>query len=218
MSRQEPEDAIFEVVETNKPKPTLRAASTRGTLTHSPYLERTTPNVVDIMGYRDDLTVFPWGFWGGGAAIVVLLGLVALRGTSGLFSLMDLLIALILGGAALVLFRWGPRDSLKPMQLARIDLEQNVLSWPGESGQAQFVLNAQDIQEIVFALIRFPVSPNRPDSRIHVYTLLVRDNQDQLIPVVEASPEDKALFDLGEMLSQWSQAPLRQVGEGILSG
>lgn len=217
MSRQEPEDAIFEVVEP-RPKSTLRAASTRGTLTHSPYLERGPEHIVDIMGYRDDLTMFPWGFWGGGAAIMVLLGLVAFRGTSGLFSLLDLLIALTLGGVALVLFRWGPRDTLKPMQLARIDLKQNILTWPSENGRAQFVLSAEDIQEVVFALIRFPVSPNRPDSRIHVYTLLVRDANDQLIPVVEASPEDKALFDLGEMIAQWSQAPLRQVGEGILNG
>lgn len=215
---QEPEDAVFEEVpQTTERKTTLRTTEPRSLLTHYPFLRAPRQGLVEVMGYRDDGGVFPWGFWGGCALIAITIGLVVLRGSSGLFSLMDLLIALAMAGLAAALLRWGPRDSLRAHLLASVDTEGSQLTWPGPSGQAQLVLPFEEITEIVFAMIYFPVSPSRPDSRIHVFTLLVRQGDDQLIPIIEASPNKEATYELAQMLSQWTHAPISEVGEGILS-
>ncbi len=140
-----------------------------------------------------------------------------LRGSAGYYSMSDMLVALLLGGGATMFYRWGPRDSLRRHVLATVDAERRQLRW-GEDGGAQIALDFDDVQEIVFAMIRFPVSPTRPDARIHVYTLLVRDAREELVPVIEASPNKGETFHIAKQLSAVTGVAITQVGEGILGG
>lgn len=221
---QAPVDAVFEEIvpagKESKPKKLKKSERPRDLLTYQPYLHPLSQEQVQIMGYRDDAKTIPWGFWGGVALIVVLLGLVFFRGSSGMFSMMDFLIALTLGGGAAVLFKWGPQDSAVATPLAVLDLAQQQLSWhaPDSSGQGahgQVTLQLEQIKEIVYAMIHFPVSPTRPDVQIQVFTLLVRDDRDQLLPIIEASPSKEETYDIAQALSRWSGLPISQVGEGV---
>lgn len=215
-SSSAPVDAIFEEIDA-RPHTKPKVRPTRDLLTYQPFMRAVSQQQVEIMGYRDDKHTFPWGFWGGVGVIAVLFGLIFFKGSTGLFSMMDLLIALVLGGIAAVLLKWGPRDSVVAQVLTVLDVERKLISWPdAEGGQGAISLELDQIKEIVFAMIHFPVSPNRPDAQIQVFTLLVRDDRDQLLPIIEASPSKEETYDVAQALSRWSGLPISQVGEGIL--
>ena len=216
--QQEPIDAVFEELEGGaRARRAAKKRAPRDLLTYQPHLQAVGPQQVALMGLRDDERTLAWGFWGGIALGVMMVATVLWSASKGMFSMMDLMAALLLGGLAAVVWRWGPRDTVTPQVLAQLDLERGLLSWPGAAGQLTPVtMPLAEITEIVYAMIRFPVSPNRPDARIHVFTLLVRDAHDQLLPLIEASPQKEETYEIAQALSRLTGLEISQVGEGVL--
>lgn len=215
----EPEDATWEPIEGELGEPGEVAAARVPSLIYEPEL-RQRGDEVDVLGMCDDLSALPWGMWLGVAALVVMAGFVATRGAGAVFfSLRDMLIALALLGVGIAAFRYGPSGRQRRVTLATIDLAREQLAWPTSSGgAAQLVLDFAEIAEVVFAMIYFPVSPSRPDERIHVFTVLVRqgDEDGELVPVIEATPDKRASWAIAQQLARVLGVPLAQVGEGVL--
>lgn len=219
MERAEPnqskeiEDATWEPV--NAAGAARPAAPLYSPLVYSPGV-RQDGQVLEVFGWRDDETARPWGLWGGVLALVLLAGFVASTGASGgFFALKDILIAITLIGVSVAMFRYGPRGQQRREVLTRVDMERAQLVWSSKAG-AQTVLGFDEISEVVFAMIRFPVSPSHPNARIHVFTVLVRTGErEELTPVIEATPNKREAFAIAQFLSNQTRAPLTQVGEGI---
>jgi hypothetical protein len=218
---QQPEDATWEPIEGEHEILTSAAAPS---MIHSPMLRRRGSNEVEIVGLCDDQSAIPWGFWSGAAAIALLIGFVAMKGAGGgIFAMRDVLIAVILGGIAVAMFRYGPSGNQRMIELATIDLERRQLAWASrsESSGPQLVATFEEISEVVFAMISFPVSPARPDARIHVYTLLIRVagwggvDEGELVPVIEASPNKREVFVIAQQIAAASGVEVTQIGEGI---
>lgn len=225
------EDAEFEEVEGDPSLPSrlLRAddegamrAPEQPTLVHAPMMRQRAAQVYEITGKLEDSRITPWGFWGGLLAVVAIVGLIALRGPSGMHDTSEWLIALGLASIGGAMFKWGPRDNLRRHPLLSIDLERGALRWPVHLGgdpdrvaSTEMSLAFDDVQEIVFGMIFAPLSARTPDAHIHAFTLLVRNGHGHLVPVIEACPDKGPLFELAQLLSGWTGAPITQVGEGI---
>ena len=223
---QQPEDATWEPVEGEHEILTSAAAPS---MIHAPMLRRKGAAEVEIVGLCDDQSAIPWGFWIGAAAIALLIGFVAMKGAGGgIFAIRDVLIAVVLGGIAVAMFRYGPSGNQRLITLATLDLQREQLAWSSrsETSGPQLVAAFDEITEGVFAMISFPVSPGRPDARIHVYTLLVRvagwggssSEEGELVPVIEASPNKREVFIIAQQLAGAAGVDVTQVGEGIQLG
>lgn len=174
---------------------------------------------MEVVGTRDDPDAQPWGFWIGVGAIFGLVGFIAWKSSTGGFTtIQDLLVAMIFAAIAVIAMRFGPHERQTEAVLVSVDAEAGHLTWPTPSN-THVVVDFEEIPEVVFAMVYFPLSPSRPDARIHVFTLLVRDGEGgDLIPVVEASPDKEETFALARQLSQLVDAPITQVGEGVQVG
>ncbi len=208
-----PEDGVI----LGERAPAVQAPSiTSEEMIYKPQLRPAGRDVMVITGARETRQL-PWGFWGGVLMVVLAIGLLLTRGGNGLFSLRDLLITAGLGGLGLVMWRWGPRDSLRIQQLARLDMGRGLLSWSGADARqgGQLVVPLDQLTEIVFAMIYVPISAKRTDTRIHAFTLLVRGPHEELLPLIEASPHKQETFALAQALAQLTGLPISQVGEGV---
>lgn len=223
MSKQEPEDASWEPMEGSEEALTHVAAPS---LIYSPGM-RQRGNEVDIIGVCDDESARPWGFWFGAMMVACLIAFVAMKGAGGgIFAMRDVLIAVVIAGLAVASFRYGPDSKQRVKTLATLDLERKQLAWEATSPTAgpQLVASFESITEVVFAMIYFPVSPSRPDSRIHVYTLLVRvagwggEEEGELVAIIEASPNKRETFAIAQLVAQAAGVRVSQVGEGIKLG
>ena len=210
----EPEDAVWEPIE-EQADPKSLAAERVPSLIHEPGL-RQRGQRVEIVGTCDDETAQPWGFWGGAAALGALVAYVASR-SAGYFGLRQVLVAMTIAAVGVALYRFGPQERRRLVELAAVDLERAQLTWATAATGPELVLDFDEISEIVFAMIYFPVSPSRPDARIHVFTLLVRaGDDDRLLPIIEASPDKGATWGIAQQLARLTGAPIAQVGEGVL--
>lgn len=225
------EDAEFEEVEGDPSLPsTLLRADDRGamrapeqpTLIHAPMLRQRAAQVFEITGKMEDSRIIPWGFWGGLLAVVAIVGLIVLRGPSGLYDTTEWLVALGLASVGGAMFKWGPRDNLRRHTLLTVDLARAELRWPvhmhgdpDNVSETEVSLALEDVQEIVFGMIYAPLSARTPDAHIHAFTLLVRNGHGHLVPVIEACPDKGHLYELTQLLAGWTGAPVTQVGEGV---
>ncbi len=215
---QEPEDAVFEELERSPSTSTVPKPPPSSILYR--LMMRRRNQLVEITGERDAHDAKPWGFWLGSAALMALIAFVSLRGASGgIFALRDVLVVVLLVCVSILMFRFGPKGERRRIALTRLDLEQKLLQWPPRSpNAAEIILPFDDITEVVFGMIYFPVSPSRPDTRLHVFTVLVRDgSRDELMPVIEATPDKRPAFQIAQQIAQMTQAPLTQIGEGVWS-
>ncbi len=206
----QPEDAVFEEVGDGA----MQAEQARRTLVHTPRVSRR-GRMVDIVGMREVDTGPSIVFWAG---LVFLLGGIStlyMKGSSGFHSMTDVALAVvILGGLALVV-KFGARETRRPEVLATLDEERGEIAWP--MGEGSLTVPFEQLQEVVFAMVRFPVAARVPDAAVRMYVLLVRDGRGELVPVVEASPDQREVYLIGKALAQIARVPLTQVGEGVLS-
>lgn len=199
------------------PKPRLEAAEAGPQrLVYHPRLVRRGTYRHVLLGQRSVPGLVPWGFWGGVVMAVVALLLVVARGTTGLYSMWDVLWALLAIGVGALMFRLGARTTLREELMCELDTSEGLVQWPTTaSGQVSVVLPMEDITEVVFGMVRYPVSLDRPDVNVHAFTLLVRDREERLLPVIEASIHKAETFAIGQFLAQAINVPLTQVGMGV---
>lgn len=218
---EEIEDAEFEPIHDKSSKKRAPSSKSPSTLVASilyGLMMRGQGSMIEITGEKDDESAKPWGFWVGSVTLIALIGFVLMRGAAGgIFALMDVLIITALASLAIVAIRFGPKGERRRVALTRLDLERRLLIWPPRQlNAAEIILPFAQITEVVFGMVHFPVSPSRPDTRLHVYTVLVRDEHtEQLLPLIEATLEKRSSFLIAEQIAGLLQVPLTQIGEGV---
>lgn len=205
-----------ETVESARPSQTLvRTSSDRGGgLIYKPLIRPSGASCYEIRGQRDDKNIIAWGFWGGLLVLVVLGLLIASAQT--VYNMWDIVWFLAALAVGSLLYRYGRRSSLREDVLCEVDLERRTLAWPGaEEGDGELVLYFDEINEVVFGMTDYPVSRSRQDVQVHAFTLLVRDADDRLVPVVEASPDKEETHTIAKILGNELNLRISYVGKGI---
>lgn len=183
-------------------------------LIYDPTLRQTSMERFEVTGRRDDSSVIAWGFWGGLLALVVAVGLVI--GAQNVYSVWDIAWAVAALAVGLLFYRFGRRSSTCEELLCEIDLGREALSWPTDGpGEGVLTVGFDAITELVFGMTRYPVSEKRRDVDVHAFTLLVRDDDERLVPVVEASPDKEAVHEIAKFLAQQLRTHITYVGVGI---
>jgi hypothetical protein len=170
-------------------------------------------DVVQLMG-RCERGRTAWGFWGVLTIVIGLLGILAKMGVTRYIDYGDALVALAVIAVGVVLVRVGRLTSLDEVVLGRVDLSARELQIRvGHTGEIRASLTLEEISEIVFGMTRYPLVQARV--RVHAFSLMVRGGDDQLTPVVVASPDKAELYEVAKVLSQVCAAPIKSVGAGI---
>jgi len=214
MTQQEPIDATFvEITDTPEKK-----VAPPSSLSFRPRIRQTGRHTFAIIAERETSGAIPWGFIGGLVLGLTAIGVFMRMGEAAPMGLWDMLMLIAVAGLGLTMFRWGPRDTLSARELATLDAERQQIAWTNPSGSsaAHVALGFEEITEVVFAMISFPVSPARPDARIRVYSVLVRDGRDELLPVIEATSDERAAYEIARVLGRTVGIGVTQVGEGVL--
>ncbi len=155
-----------------------------------------------------------WGFWGGFLIVLVLALVVVFRGATGLYSTWDMFWVMIGVTIGALMFKAGRRSSQSKELLCEIDLVQQMMLWP-TGGETMLAVPFDEITELVFGMTYYPVSQQRSDVMVHAFTLLVRDRQNRLIPIVEASPDKEETHEIAKFIGYNMKLPLTYVGLGI---
>ena len=214
------EDAHFEEIHQGAEGQKTSASAARHLaqmprLDYMPGLRQRAPGVLEVVAQRDDEGVGSWGIWGALLALVLLVGFLTLQGTN-FFDLRDILIAVLLAGLAVGLWRWGPRGGQRSVTLVTVDTQRGQVLWSLRRGRGEVAVSMESVSEVVFAMTRAPVSLHKPDAHIQVYALLLRQGQSpDLMSVIEASPDQQRVFAIAQQFAALMQAPLTQVGEGV---
>jgi hypothetical protein len=213
------EAAEFEEVEDSDAltdKTDLRKLQERAQTTnmvHEPRLQQVRAGAVELHADRENPSVIPWGFWGG-ILVLVVAGLLFVSARS-VYSMWDLIWALGAIAVGLLLWRFGRRDAMEDASLLEIDLERQQLMWLTEGqGQGGLTLDFDQITEVVFGMTAYPVS-DPDDVKVDAFTLLVRDDRDELIPIIEATPHKEEAHEIGKFLAQQIGQNITYVGRGI---
>ena len=199
-------------------------------LIHSPQIMVPEPSVFLITGKKEDPRTKPWGYWFGGAFVVLVILHFFQVGTAVAWSTREIVIGVSLLGIAILFLKYGVTTRFLEREIASIDGNRGTLTIfstglkakrpsgepkgisvpPGE----ERVMALAEIEEVVFGMVQFPVRDNGTPVTVHAFSLLIRVD-DVLIPVVEASPDKGALFEAAKLIGKVSGAPLIQVGDGI---
>jgi len=193
-----------------------------GGLVYAPRLRQISHSQFQICGRREVPGLIPWGFWGG--LLLAFVGYFLITGSQGFWSLWDILWALVALTVGLLLFRFGRRSSRRLGVLCVLDFERELIIWPVEQqaspnstqnsiGSGDLVLNFDEIEEIVFAMIDYPLS--KDDIEVHAFTLLVRYGGDQLVPIIEATPAKEDAHEIAKMLASQLRLNISYVGNGF---
>lgn len=220
--KEQAEDAVFESVGASSVKkeassPPQKKKPYSASIFYNLML-RAKGDSIEVSAERDDERARPWGFWTGSAMLAALVSFVFMQGAGGgIFAIRDVFIVMLLACLAIVAFRFGPRGERSRIPLTYLNMGRKLLIWPPRHQQhAEIVLPFEQISEVVFGMIYFPLSPGRPDSRVQVYTVLVRDaRSDELLPIIEASAEKRSSFVIAEQIAHAVGVPMTQIGEGV---
>jgi hypothetical protein len=199
----------------------------RSDLSFAPQVHRPSRDSLLIRVARDDRRKIPWGFWAAAALALFATAWIALT-EAGLYSIWDFLLASMLAVGVTLVVRFGRRHftSLSHQTIARVDLERGELWLTTDDGAeddteespssgSEIVVGLDEITEVVFAMIYFPISRRRSDARVRAYTLMVRDGRGELVPLLEACADKEETFALAQMIARLARAPLSQVGAGV---
>ncbi|MBA2661138.1 MAG: hypothetical protein H0U74_02490 [Bradymonadaceae bacterium] len=192
--------------------------SKKPSLIHDPAIEQVNATAFRIVGKRDDSTIVPWGFWGAFLMAVVLGLVIVFRGASGLYSMWDAFWVAIALSTGAIMFKLGRRTSLNKELLCEVDMARQMMLWPSRDDDPNSTMLAvpfEELSEVVFGMTRYPVSARRADVMVHAFTLLVRDGQDRLVPIIEASPNKEEAHRIGLFLAENIGLPMTYVGIGI---
>lgn len=209
------------------PAASLAHTPTSGGLVYNPSIRQVSQTHFQICGRREVSGTIPWGFWGG--ILVAFVAYFLITGSQGFWSVLDIVWALIALSVGLLLFRYGRRSSLRLDVLCGLDLEREVIFWPasqpdtlgdkaanpGTFGQGELALNFNEIEEVVFAMIDYPLSMQKDDVDVHAFTLLVRDGAQRLIPIIEATPAKTEAHEIAKMIAGQLRLKISYVGKGF---
>lgn len=211
---QEAFDTELEPFEQPQAKTKLRWEGP-GKIVYEPTLYQTGPEQFAIEAKQERRGVIPWGFWGGilfaGVAIAVL------AGAQNIYSLWDILWAVIGLTIGALLYRYGRSSTFEEKLLCEIDQRRRTLHWPegAQSGLGETLLPFDRVTEVVFGMTKLPVDEGTENVRVDAFALLVRTDEDELIPVVEGSPYKGLVHELAKFISETTDAHLSYVGRGI---
>jgi hypothetical protein len=211
-----------------------------GRLVYKPLIRPNGVSRYEIRGQREDKSIIAWGFWGG--LIVVVVSVLLILSAQSVYNVWDLLWGLVALSFGIFLYRYGKRTSLREEVLCEVDLERQTFSWPTvrredkagqQAGQqadkqageqaiqqqgqhaGELVAHFDEITEIVFGMTDFPLSESNQDVQVHAFSLLIRDDNDRLIPVVEATPHKEEAHTIAKILGNELQMGITYVGKGI---
>lgn len=204
-----------------RPAATLARSQPGGGMIYDPLAHPVSEITLQIRGRRAVPGTVPWGFWGG--FLVAMVSIFLITGARNVFYLWDIIWALVALAVGLALFRYGRRSTLRPEVLCELDLERQLLQWPAagtlrpgaQPSQGELVLNFEDVTEVVFAMIDYPLDAREPDLRVHAFTLLVRDTDERLIPIIEASPDKTETHQIARLLAHQLGRGISYVGKGF---
>lgn len=187
-----------------------------GQLVYEPTLHQVGPNRFVIEGKRESDSGVPWGFWGG-VLVVVTLGMM-IAGAQNFYSLSDMLLAGLTLAVGFLLYHFGRRSSLGESVLCEIDAGWGRLRWPAGAlpdENEERVLGMDSVTEVVFGMTRLPVASDSRDVRVDAFTLLVRTEAEELIPIIEGSPYKGEVHEIAKFVAELTGEPLTYVGRGI---
>ncbi|MFP4601005.1 MAG: hypothetical protein ACOC9J_00695 [Persicimonas sp.] len=183
-------------------------------LIYKPLIRPSGTSRYEIRGQREDQSVIAWGFWGG--LLVVAVVLLLLASAQSFYGMTDIIWAVGALALGLLMYRYGKRSSLREEVLCEIDTRRQTIAWPtGTSDGAELALGFDELTEIVFGMTDYPVSESHKDVRVHAFTLLVRDADDRLIPVVEATPNKGEAHTIARIMSNEIGLGISYVGKGF---
>lgn len=181
-------------------------------LIYDPEIVRSGPSRFQVRGEFEDKTIVAWGFWGG--VLVAAVSLALIFNSRAIYTPWDMIWSMLAIVVGVFLYRFGKRSSLREEVLCEIDLLRGEFAWrSGDDGR--LAIGFDDITEIVYGMTKYPVSERRSDVYVHAFTLLVRDGEERLIPVVEATPDKEKAHAIAETLSRELRMSISYVGEGI---
>ncbi len=184
-----------------------------GGLVYKPLIRPNGPARYEIRGQLEDKSLIAWGFWGG--LLVFVVAILLILGARSVYNVWDILWALVALSFGIFLYRYGRRSSLREQVLCEVDIDRRILSWPFATGEGELALPFDEITEIVFGMTDYPLSEQRKDVHVHAFTLLVRDADDRLIPVVEATPHKEEAHTIAKILANELEMRISYVGKGI---
>lgn len=180
-------------------------------LVFEPTLQRTTHGAV-LVAQREDQSITPWGLWGAVSTAVTGFLLLSYEGYRGFHDWNTVVFSVMILAVALMLARFGRKNSLVPVRLLEVDLERRQLTLPTSP---ETVLSLDDVHELVYAMIRYPISNSRGAVKVEAYSVLVRTPEGDLLPLIEASPHKTAVFSFARAMSQWTGHDITHVGIGV---
>lgn len=188
-------------------------------LIYDPVLEEVRQRGYGVRGFRVTGKVegnaVAWGFWGAFLMVLILALVVVFRGASGLYSTWDMFWVMVGLTIGALMFKSGKRSSLTRELLCEIDLQQQMMLWPTGGREAMIAVEFAELTELVFGMTYYPISHQRRDVKVHAFTLLARDSQNRLIPIVEASPDKEETHEIAKFIGRNMGLPLTYVGLGI---
>lgn len=192
-------------------RPTRLRPSPHSELLFRPQFEVRGPQSLELVAERDDENTVPWGLWGGLLAVVAGIVLIVYEGAYGFHSFWTIAIAVAVIGLGAIVARFGARSSLTQISLGRVDLQSGVYWIESEELQP---IRLDSVGEVVYAMIKYPVSRERKAVKVQAFTVLLRV-EDELIPVVEASPDKAQAFAIARTFAQWTGNDVSHVGIGV---
>lgn len=164
----------------------------------------------EIVARRDDPTITPWGMWGAVSAAVVSFLTLLFEGWRGFHNWTTVAIAVLLMAAALITARFGPRTSLVPVSLAKIDLRARAVT-VGDHPP----LPLSDVHEVVYAMVKYPIERHAGAVRVEAFTVMLRNANGDLLPLLEASPDKNEVFRIAKACASWTGREITHVGLGV---
>ncbi len=186
-----------------------------GKIVYEPTLFQVGPERYVIEAKRERRGLIPWGFWGG--LLFVGVAVIVLAGAQSIYSLWDILWAMIGLTVGALLYRFGRKSTFEEIQLCEVDRRRRTLHWPegAQSGMQETYLSFDDVTEIVFGMTQLPVDESAVDVRVDAFALLVRTGDEELLPVVEGSPYKGDVHEIAGFLAETTETDLTYVGRGI---
>jgi len=199
-------------MESEEEAPTRLRPSPNAELVFRPQFEVRGPNRLELVGEHDDEDTIPWGLWGGIVAVVAGMVLIIYEGAYGFHSFWSIAVAVLVIGFGAILARYGARTSLRSISLGRVDLQSGIFWIEDEDWQP---VRLDRVEEVVYAMIKYPVSKKKKKAvKVQAFTVLLRV-ADELVPVVEASPDKGQVYAIAKTFAQWTGNEVSHVGIGV---
>ena len=186
-----------------------------GSIVYEPSLFQTSPEVYSLEAKRENRGVIPWGFWGG--LFFVGLAVVLLASAQNIYSMWDTFLAILGLTAGALMYRYGRKSTLDDVQLCEIDGRRRIIHIPqgAQSGLVETHISFDEVTEVVFGMTKLPVDDRTEEVRVEAFALLVRTDDDSLIPIIEGSPYKEEVHELGKFVSSMTETKMTYVGRGI---